>query len=149
MLENGVREAGGLDFQLLGIGLNGHVAFIEPAESLPSQCYVTPIADSNRQLYASDFGGDVANVPTHAVTYGVRTLMAARRIVLIAVGSKKAEILARALRGPVTTMCPASLLQLHPAVTVVVDEAAATALFAAELPAWSAVKVLRHPSRAH
>jgi glucosamine-6-phosphate deaminase len=127
-LERAIQAAGGIDWQLLGIGINGHVCFIEPAESLPAQCYVTPIAEINRKLYASDFGAEP--VPTHAMTYGVKTLMSAKKMVLVAVGAKKAEVLANALRGPVTTLLPASLLQLHPNVTVVVDQAAASVLLA-------------------
>lgn len=142
-LERGIRAAGGVDWQLLGIGINGHVCFIEPADSLPSQCYITPIAEVNRVLYTPDFGGDVRNVPTHAITYGVDTLMSAKQCVLVAVGAKKADILARALRGPVTPQLPASFLQLHPNVTLVVDEAAASVLLATPFPDAQRVTVER------
>ncbi len=120
----------GIDWQLLGLGLNGHVCFIEPADRLPTRCYVTPIAESNRKLYAPDFGGDVGTVPTHAVTYGVRTLLDARACCLVAVGAGKADILASALCGPITTSLPASLLQLHPQLVVCVDAVAAQAVLA-------------------
>ena len=84
-MESEVHEAGGIDWQLLGIGINGHVCFIEPAESLPAGFYVTPIAEVNRQLYSSDFEG-LDKVPTHAITYGLGTLMHARELILVAVG---------------------------------------------------------------
>ena len=129
-LESAIRAAGGIDWQLLGIGLNGHVCFVEPAASLPARCYVTPIAESNRRLYAPDFGGDVAAVPTHAVTYGLATLMAARSCCLVAVGAGKADIVAEALLGPISTMLPASLLQVHPHTTIALDTAAAASLLA-------------------
>jgi glucosamine-6-phosphate deaminase len=101
------------------------VCFIEPADALPAACYVTPIAECNRELYATDFG-KLSDVPTHAVTYGLQTLMRARELCLVVVGAKKAKILAQALNGPVTTQCPASLLQLHPHILVCLDQAAAT-----------------------
>lgn len=124
-MEAEIRSAGGVDFQLLGIGINGHVCFIEPSESLPAACYVTPIAEVNRRLYAPDFGGDVSNVPRTAITYGVKTLLSAREICLVAVGKGKAGVMEQALCGRVSTLLPASLLQLHNSTTVVLDADAA------------------------
>jgi len=126
-MEAFIREAGGIDLQLVGIGINGHICFIEPAPALPATCYVTPIAEVNRRLYAPQFGSLEA-VPTHAVTFGWGTVMKARKLCLIAVGERKAEIVARALTGPVTTEVPATLLQLHPDAEVVLDPAAARLL---------------------
>lgn len=127
-IEKLITAAGHADFQLLGVGMNGHLCFIEPAEALPATCFVTPIAETNRALYASDFGGDGASVPTHAITYGLGTLLQARELCLVAVGKAKAELVRRALCGPVSTLFPASFLQLHPRVCVVLDEEAAAAL---------------------
>jgi glucosamine-6-phosphate deaminase len=127
-LDHTLHAWGGIDLQLLGVGQNGHVCFIEPADELPAAFYVTPIAESNRVMYAADFAGDLAAVPTHAVTYGLGTLLRARKLLLVAVGAKKAALVARALTGPVTPLFPASFLQTHPDVTVYVDHEAAAAL---------------------
>lgn len=124
VMEQFIRQHGGIDYQLLGLGINGHICFIEPAQSLPYQCFITEIADINRKLYTPLFGS-IEAVPTHAVTFGVGTLMKSRKLCLVSVGKEKAEIVARALLGPVTTEVPASLLQLHAKVDVLLDEAAA------------------------
>ncbi len=88
---------------------------------------MTPIAESNRELYASDFGS-VDRVPTHAVTYGLQTLLSARELCLMAVGATKAALVARALTAPITTEFPATFLQLHARCRVVLDPAAASEL---------------------
>jgi glucosamine-6-phosphate deaminase len=126
-MERAVVEAGGIDFQLLGVGINGHVCFIEPAAALPAACFVTPIAQVNRQLYAADFGS-VESVPTHAITFGLGTLLRARELCLVAVGARKADIVRRALCDGVSTLFPASFLQTHANVVVVLDAEAAAAL---------------------
>ncbi|WP_309121759.1 glucosamine-6-phosphate deaminase [Paenibacillus sp.] len=127
-MEAFIREAGGIDLQLVGIGINGHVCFIEPAPALPATCFVTDIAEVNRTLYAPLFGGSIEAVPTQAITFGWGTVAKTRKLVLVAVGDRKAEIVARALTGPVTTEVPATLLQLHPDAEVVLDPAAAQRL---------------------
>ncbi|MFC4809748.1 glucosamine-6-phosphate deaminase [Paenibacillus sp. GCM10023250] len=134
-MERFIEAHGGIDYQLVGLGINGHLCFIEPAASLPARSFVTPIAEVNRQLYAPLFGGRLEDVPTAAVTFGWGTVMRSRRIVLVAVGEEKAGIVARALRGPITTECPATVLQLHPNVEVVLDEAAAALYLQAEAEA--------------
>eukprot|EP00042_Codosiga_hollandica_P041981 m.379402 g.379402 ORF g.379402 m.379402 type:complete len:234 (-) comp56215_c0_seq2:1480-2181(-) len=121
------RAPAGVDWQVLGIGQNGHVCFIEPADELPAQVYLTPIAEVNRVLYSADFGSLQA-VPTHAITYGLFTLLSARKLCLMAVGPSKAALVARALFGPITPQFPASFIQLHADVQVFLDEAAASAL---------------------
>lgn len=131
-LEKSIGELGGVDWQLLGIGINGHICFIEPARSLPSRCFITPIAEVNRELYAREYGSLDA-VPTTAITYGIRTVLSARELCLIVNGRHKAGILAQALTGGVSTELPASVLQLHPDVTVLLDPDAAAELDENEL----------------
>ncbi len=134
-LDAALASWGGVDVQLLGIGLNGHLCFIEPADALPAGFFVSPIAPENRARYAADFDGDAAAVPTHAVTYGLGTLLTARRLVLVAVGAAKAPLVRRAILDPVSTRFPASFLQVHSDVLVILDPAAAAELPVAELAA--------------
>jgi glucosamine-6-phosphate deaminase len=117
-----VVGAGPIDLQLLGIGANGHIGFNEPGSPLDSRTRVT--TSQTRQDNARFFAS-VDEVPHRVITQGLGTISAARHLVLIATGSHKAAAVAAALEGPVTPECPASVLQLHPRVTVVVDEAAA------------------------
>jgi glucosamine-6-phosphate deaminase len=123
-MERFIHSSGGIDYQLIGLGINGHICFIEPASALSSKCFVTEIAEVNRKLYTPLFGSLNA-VPTHAVTFGWGTVMKSRRLCLVAVGKGKAEIVARSLLGPITTEVPATLLLLHPDADIVLDEAAA------------------------
>ncbi|NBD24292.1 glucosamine-6-phosphate deaminase [Paenibacillus glycinis] len=134
-MEQFIEDHGGIDYQLVGIGINGHICFIEPAASLPARCFVTDIADVNRRLYAPLFGGKLEDVPETAITFGWGTVMKSRRISLVAVGKDKAEIVARALLGPITTELPATLLQLHPNAEIVLDEAAAALYLQAQAEA--------------
>jgi len=119
-----IKKSGGLDMQILGIGANGHIGFNEPAQELLATTSYVPLAEatieSNSRFFASP-----EDVPRHSLTMGMHSIMMARRIILLASGEGKAEILREALFGPITTMVPASLLQLHRDVTVVIDEAAA------------------------
>ena len=127
-LERRIRELGGVDLQLLGIGRNGHLAFNEPPSALDSRTRVVALSETTRRDNARAFGRDQA--PTHAVTQGLGTILEARHLVLLATGEAKADAVAAALTGPVTPDCPASVVQLHPRVTVVVDETAAGVVFA-------------------
>jgi glucosamine-6-phosphate deaminase len=122
-----IRAAGGVDLQLLGIGGDGHVGFNEPTSSLASRTRVKTLTSETRYDNARFFSA-IDEVPHHVVTQGIGTILEARHLVLIAVGAAKAEPIARAVEGPLTSMCPASAIQLHPHATVVVDEAAATEL---------------------
>lgn len=122
--EEAVGLAGGVDLQILGIGANGHIGFNEPGSSLSSRTRVKALsartrADNARFFEAPD------DVPTHCITQGLGTILDARRVLLVAQGERKAAAVAAAVEGPVSAMCPASVLQFHRAVTVVVDEAAA------------------------
>jgi glucosamine-6-phosphate deaminase len=114
-----------VDLQLLGVGTDGHVGFNEPGSSLASHTRIKTLTAQTRQDNARFFGGDVDAVPRHVLTQGIGTILAARHLVLLAWGEGKAEAVAALVEGPVTAMVPASALQLHPHVTVVVDEAAA------------------------
>jgi glucosamine-6-phosphate deaminase len=136
-------ELGGVDLQLLGIGSDGHIGFNEPSSSLVSRTRIKTLTEQTRRDNARFFG-DLDEVPRHVVTQGLGTICAARHAVLVATGAAKAAPIAAAVEGPLTAMCPASVLQLHPHSTVVVDEAAAAGLrlagyyrdvFAAK-PAW-------------
>jgi glucosamine-6-phosphate deaminase len=122
-----IAESGPVDVQLLGIGVNGHIGFNEPGSSLGSRTRVATLTEQTRQDNARFFDS-VDQVPRHVITQGLGTIAAARHLVLIATGSHKAAAVAAAVEGAVTASCPASVLQLHPHVTVVVDEAAASRL---------------------
>ncbi|MBN2323763.1 MAG: glucosamine-6-phosphate deaminase [Spirochaetes bacterium] len=125
--EEKIKAVGGIDLQLLGIGGDGHIAFNEPGSSLGSRTRVVTLAKETIADNARHFGKKEL-VPRSAVTMGVGTIMEARRIILIASGKKKAAVTAQFIEGPVTSMIAASALQLHPSVTVILDEAAACKL---------------------
>ncbi|KIL37758.1 hypothetical protein SD71_03525 [Cohnella kolymensis] len=122
-----VQSWGGIDWQLLGLGQNGHICFIEPNDAIPSSSYIVNVAEENRILYAADFGS-LADVPTQAVTTGLRMLMCARKIVLVAVGTKKAGVVARIVLNPVSTRLPGTFLQLHHNAVMILDEESAEGL---------------------
>jgi len=122
-----IEEAGGIDLAVLGIGANGHIAFNEPGTPFESLAHVAVLSPETRKNAAPRFGG-IDRTPERAITMGIRTIMHARRILLLARGEEKAEILAKAIFRPVTPEIPASVLQLHPSLTVVVDEGAARRL---------------------
>ncbi|WP_308635728.1 glucosamine-6-phosphate deaminase [Paenibacillus silvisoli] len=119
-----LRELGYVDWQLMGLGLNGHIAFIEPADAIPASTYVANIEVDNQLTRSSHFRTP-QEVPKQSITIGLEAVMKARSIVLVAAGDNKAEIVEAAFRGPITTRVPATLLQLHPNVTVILDEGSA------------------------
>lgn len=118
--ERKIREAGGIDWQLLGIGGNGHIAFNEPGSARDSRTRRVELDERTRLDAAETFGG-IAYVPKAALTMGVGTVLEAERIVLMAWGEGKSEILRRALLGPETPDLPASFLQSHGRVKIVTD----------------------------
>jgi len=122
-----IEDAGGIDLQLLGVGHNGHIGFNEPGRELVAGTHVVELAQQTRQANARFFHS-VDEVPTQAITMGVGSILKAGTIVLLAKGADKADILQRALEGPITTECPASLLQTHPRLIVLADQAAAAKL---------------------
>ncbi|BCW68473.1 glucosamine-6-phosphate deaminase [Arthrobacter sp. NicSoilB4] len=125
--ERSIRDAGGIDLQILGIGSNGHLAFNEPPSAFDSRTRVVELAQRTRQDNARFFRA-AADVPTHAITQGLGTIFEARQLLLIAHGEGKAQAVARAVEGPVTEDFPASLIQRHPRATLVLDGAAASRL---------------------
>ncbi len=124
--EEAIRAAGGIDLQILGIGLNGHIGFNEPGSSLKSRTRVKTLSEATLKANAADFEGIMA--PTMALTMGIATILEARRVVLLATGPSKAESIAKMVEGPLSANCPASALQMHEKVSVFVDEAAASLL---------------------
>ena len=122
-----VKNCGGTYLQLLGLGHNGHIGFNEPAEDFPKFTHCVDLTESTIQANARFFDKP-EDVPTQAYTMGIGTIMRAKRILLIASGKDKAAIVKEALFGPVRPQVPASILQLHPDVTVVLDEEAASCL---------------------
>lgn len=122
-----IEAAGGVDLQLLGIGNNGHIGFNEPGTPFGSLTHIVELTESTREANKRFFAS-IDEVPTHAVTMGVKTVMQARSIILMAIGPAKAPIMKEMLQGPVTEKVPASVLQLHPDVTVYMDYEAAKLL---------------------
>ncbi|MFV0308801.1 MAG: glucosamine-6-phosphate deaminase [Desertimonas sp.] len=118
---------GGVDVQLLGIGRDGHIGFNEPGSALGSRTRLKTLTAATRADNARFFD-DPDEVPRHVITQGLATIGDARHLVLVAAGAAKATPIAAAVEGPLTASCPASVLQLHPHVTVVVDESAAAGL---------------------
>ncbi|CAM3648483.1 glucosamine-6-phosphate deaminase [Cohnella lubricantis] len=118
-----IADAGQIDLQLLGLGHNGHIGFNEPAHALIRGTHIVDLAEETRRANARFFNS-VQEVPSQALTMGVGTILKAKMILLIVRGADKAEIVHRALTGPITTDCPASLLQTHPHLVVLLDEEA-------------------------
>lgn len=123
--EDAIVKAGGVDLQILGIGTDGHVGFNEPGSSLASRTRIKTLTEQTRADNARFFGGDIEQVPQHCLTQGLATIMQARHIVLIANGRAKAHAVHQLVEGPVSAMWPATILQHHPHVTVLIDNAAA------------------------
>ncbi len=123
--EAAIAAAGGIDLQVLGIGANGHVGFNEPADHLEARSHVVRLKPETRRANASLFGGDADRVPRDGLSMGMATILHARSIVLMATGSEKAGCVAAMIDGPLTTRTPASFLQLHPDVQVMLDQSAA------------------------
>ncbi len=134
--EADIRDCGGIDLQLLGIGRSGHIGFNEPLSALRSRTRDKALTPATIEQNAPLFGGDLKKVPRRAITMGVGTILEAQRIIVLVTGSEKAEILAEAVEGPITSMVTASVLQLHPHCTVIVDEAAAAKLHGTDYYRW-------------
>lgn len=117
-----------IDVQILGIGANGHIGFNEPGTPLDSTTHLVELKEKTRLDNARFFDGDINNVPTHAVTMGLKDIMGAKLILLLASGLNKAEAVNNMINGPVSSDCPASVLQNHNNVIVIVDEGAGSLL---------------------
>ncbi|MEW6322240.1 MAG: glucosamine-6-phosphate deaminase [Acidobacteriota bacterium] len=135
--EAAIVEAGGIDILVLGIGVNGHIGFNEPGASLQARTHRVALEERTRAANALWFDGDIARVPTAALSMGMATILAARTIVLVATGEEKAAAVRGMLEGPLTTWLPASFLQLHATAAVMLDREAAAGLSAASAPALS------------
>lgn len=133
--EDRIRAAGGIDLQVLGIGTEGHIGFNEPTSSLGSRTRIKTLTPRTRFDLAPLFGSE-AKVPRHIVTMGVGTIMEARTVVLLAFGSSKANAIAQTVEGPVSSMMPASILQMHPVAKVIIDEPAASQLRSTSYYRW-------------
>jgi glucosamine-6-phosphate deaminase len=125
--EADIIAAGGIDIQLLGIGGTGHIGFNEPGSSFGSLTRIKTLTERTRADNARFFDS-ADDVPRHCLTQGLGTILRARHLILLAFGASKAPAIAAAVEGPLTASAPGSAIQLHPHVTVVVDEAAASAL---------------------
>lgn len=126
--EQVITDSGGVDLQILGIGTDGHIAFNEPGSSLASRTRIKTLTEQTRKDNARFFGGDASSVPRHCISQGLGTIMEARHVVLIATGRGKAEAVHQLVEGPVSALWPATVLQLHPHTTVLLDDAAASRL---------------------
>ena len=133
--ERRIGEAGGIDLQVLGIGTDGHVGFNEPSSSLASRTRIKTLTPQTRRDNGRFFGSAEA-VPKHVVTMGIGTIMEARQIVLLAFGESKSAAVAGAVEGALSASNPASILQMHPAARVCLDDAAASRLARADYYRW-------------
>lgn len=125
--ENKIKKAGGIDIQLLGIGSNGHIAFNEPSDCFQRWSHVVNLKESTVKDN-SRFFKSIEEVPTQAVTMGIGSIMQAKKILIIAIGENKAKAIKQLINGNVTPQCPASVLQFHTDVTLMLDRGAASML---------------------
>lgn len=125
--EASIKESGGIDLQLLGLGSNGHIGFNEPTGSLNSRTWVKILSENTIHDNSALFN-DPNEVPHYCITMGIGTIMEANRIIVLALGHSKAKAVAEMVEGPISAMCPASALQFHHRVIVIVDEQAAARL---------------------
>ena len=134
--EQKISDAGGIDLQLMGIGCNGHIGFNEPSSSLGSRTRIKTLTrqtfKDNSRLFSED-----ETQPKLAITMGIATIMDARKILLLATGKDKADAVNQMVEGPVSAMCPASILQMHERVTVLLDEDAASELINRDYYDWT------------
>jgi len=121
--EQQIKDAGGIDLQVLGIGANGHIGFNEPTGSFASRTWVKILSEQTIRDNSKYFEKK-EDVPRHVVTMGIATIMESRHCLLLANGSKKGDAIKKMIEGPVSASCPASILQMYPRVTVVLDEEA-------------------------
>ena len=126
--EDAIYAAGGVDLQILGIGTDGHIGFNEPGSSLASRTRIKTLTRQTRIDNARFFDDNLDAVPTHCLTQGLGTIMSARHVVLVAIGRGKAEAVHHMVEGAVSAMWPGTILQHHPHVTVLLDDAAASRL---------------------
>ncbi len=133
--EAAIKRFGGIDLQLLGIGKAGHIGFNEPLSALRSRTRVKALTPTTLKQNAPMFGNE-ENMPRRAITMGVGTILECRRCLLLATGASKAEVVAKAVEGPITSMISATALQLHARCSVIVDEEAASGLAEKDYYRW-------------
>ena len=133
--ERKIEAAGGIDLQLLGLGRNGHIGFNEPTGSLRSRTWIKILSEQTLRDNSAVFGS-FENMPRHAITMGIGTILDARRCLLLAFSPSKARAVVNMIEGPLAAMCPASALQWHPRATVVLDESSSAALQFADHYRW-------------
>ncbi|MDP6523198.1 MAG: glucosamine-6-phosphate deaminase [Kiritimatiellia bacterium] len=133
--EAAIQEAGGIDLQLLGIGRAGHIGFNEPLSALQSRTRAKALTPLTIAENSGEFA-DPARIPRRAITMGVGTILEAKRLLVLVTGDSKAEILAKAIEGPITSMISATAIQLHRNVHVICDEEAAAGLSGREYYDW-------------
>ncbi len=136
--ENRIEEYGGIDIQILGIGSNGHIAFNEPGSSLGSRTRIKTLTQKTRNDNARFFSS-MDEVPKYAITMGVGTIMGSKELLLVANKSNKADAIKAAVEGPVTAMCPASIIQMHRSAFVVLDHDASTKLEGTYVDTWESM----------
>ncbi|QIB27612.1 glucosamine-6-phosphate deaminase [Caloranaerobacter azorensis] len=125
--EKKIQQAGGIDLQVLGIGRNGHIGFNEPDLKFEAKTHLVEL-DEDTIKANSRFFNSIEEVPTKAISMGIKTIMHAKKIILLASGKEKAEAIYKAVKGEITPKVPASVLQLHPDVILIADEEAASLL---------------------
>lgn len=126
--DQAIKDAGGVDIQILGIGSDGHIAFNEPGSSFSSRTRIKTLTNQTREDNARFFDDDIDQVPRHCLTQGLGTIMEAKHIILIATGKAKAEAVHQLVEGPISALWPATILQMHPHCTILLDDAAASRL---------------------
>ena len=125
--ESAIKKCGGIDLQILGVGSDGHIGFNEPGSSLSSRTRIKTLASETIRDNARFFD-DEDEVPRHCITMGVGTILDSKSVLLLAFGEGKADVVAKSIEGPITSMVPASVLQMHQNVTVLLDDKAASKL---------------------
>lgn len=123
--DNEIAEKGGIDLAVLGMGLNGHIGFNEPATLYDSYTHIAQLTDSTKRMKAELFSGE-ENVPDHAVTMGLKTLCGAKKVILMAFGEEKADIVHKLVYGKTSTYVPAAMLQMHMDMILYLDKDAAS-----------------------
>ncbi len=126
--EEKIKEVGGIDLQILGIGANGHIAFNEPGSSLGSRTRIKTLTEKTRRDNARFFDNDISKVPQYAITMGIGTIMEARELLLLASGEGKADAIKATVEGPITAMVPATIVQMHRKAVLMLDKEAASKL---------------------
>lgn len=136
--EERIKSFGGIDVQVLGIGANGHIAFNEPGSSLGSRTRIKTLTSTTREANKRFFKDD-ETVPKYAITMGVGTIMDAKELLLVATGNDKADAIKSAVEGPLTAMCPASIIQMHKEAFVIVDKKAGSKLEGTYVDTWETI----------